>query len=269
MYDAILRTLALMLLCMAGTISPGWGNAFATDPPVRKPHVLFLISRDTHNYEADSTIPLFAAKLEKDLGCTTTVLVAAGERTAARFQQLADNLLRADLLVIFARRLALPPGQMKRIQHWFTEGKPLIGIRTANHAFSVAESDKTEGYTDWWGFVPEILGCRNNGYGPVAPGTAVSVVPQQTNHPILQGLPANWHSAGNLYLVTDTTEITPLLTGSAANTLQPIAWTRMAGKSRVFYTSLGHPEDFSNVPFTKLLTNAVGWALDLPIPSLP
>jgi len=35
----------------------------------------------------------------------------------------------------------------------------------------------------------------------------------------------------------------------------------MAGQSRIFYTSLGHPADFSDAAFTTLLTNAVFWAL--------
>jgi len=36
----------------------------------------------------------------------------------------------------------------------------------------------------------------------------------------------------------------------------------MAGKSRVFYTSLGYPADFSDGAFITLLTNAVFWALN-------
>ena len=32
--------------------------------------------------------------------------------------------------------------------------------------------------------------------------------------------------------------------------------------SRIFYTSLGHPQDFDRPEFRKLLNNAVFWALD-------
>jgi type 1 glutamine amidotransferase len=39
------------------------------------------------------------------------------------------------------------------------------------------------------------------------------------------------------------------------------------GKSRVFYTSLGHPDDFSSEDFNRLLGNAVLWALDQSPPS--
>jgi len=30
---------------------------------------------------------------------------------------------------------------------------------------------------------------------------------------------------------------------------------------RIFYTSLGHPDDFQEKSYVKLLTNAVGWCL--------
>ena len=33
---------------------------------------------------------------------------------------------------------------------------------------------------------------------------------------------------------------------------------------RVFYTSLGHKQDFANPAFTRLLTNALRWAAGLP-----
>jgi type 1 glutamine amidotransferase len=40
-----------------------------------------------------------------------------------------------------------------------------------------------------------------------------------------------------------------------------VAWTRTAGKSRVFYTSLGYPSDFQTPEFTTILINAIKWAL--------
>jgi type 1 glutamine amidotransferase len=40
-----------------------------------------------------------------------------------------------------------------------------------------------------------------------------------------------------------------------------VAWTRQYNKSRVFYTSLGHQDDFQQPHFQSLLTNAVQWAL--------
>jgi len=36
----------------------------------------------------------------------------------------------------------------------------------------------------------------------------------------------------------------------------------LVGSSRVFYTSLGHPGDFDNTAFRRLLRNAVFWAMN-------
>ena len=49
---------------------------------------------------------------------------------------------------------------------------------------------------------------------------------------------------------------------------EPVAWSRLSGlrQSRVFYTSLGGPEDFQNAAFQRLLLNGILWALDQPIP---
>ena len=46
---------------------------------------------------------------------------------------------------------------------------------------------------------------------------------------------------------------------------EPVAWTNRYGDSRVFYTSLGHRDDFQNAEFRKLLVNTVFWALDEPV----
>lgn len=258
------KCIIFFLLSLVGIVSMKVYAAETDSLFIKKPHIVFLISKDTLNYEADKTIPLFAASLEKNYGFVTTVLQAEGERTAATFPHLGVTLKKADLMVVFARRLALPPEQMESIKTWFQKGKPMVGIRTANHAFSVAQTEKKNGYTDWWAFVPDILGCINNGYGAVEPGTDVSVVANQQHHEILNGLPEQWHSNGNLYLISDENNIVPLLTGTVAGgNEQPIAWTRSVNKSRVFYTSLGHPDDFSSIPFTTLLTNAVFWGLEL------
>lgn len=230
-----------------------------------KPHIVFLISKDPNNYEADKTIPGFAELLRREHGYKVTVLLGEGERTSFRFPGL-EILPKADLVVVFARRLALQHDQMSLLKNHLKAGKPLVGIRTANHAFTLAsgEAPKT-GYESWEAFVAEVLGCQNRGYGPTALGTDVAVVPAQANHPILKGVePGQWHSIGNVYYVAPLLDksATVLLTGKAGERTEPIAWTRMAGKSRVFYTSLGYPADFEVKQFRDLVVNGMRWALN-------
>lgn len=229
----------------------------------RRANIVFLISEDPDNYEAHRTVPVFAETLEREHGFKVTVIKGTGPREAFRFPGL-EALAHADLLVVFCRRVALAPQQLDIIQDYLRAGGPLVGIRTANHAFSVREQPE-QGHEAWWDFVPEVLGCENRGYGPVEPGTRVSVASGSHEHEILEGVsPLEWHSAGNLYLVAPLLDKNAkvLLNGAADNRVEPIAWTRLSGnKGRVFYTSLGYPDDFKTEQFQKLLVNGIKWAL--------
>jgi hypothetical protein len=164
---------------------------------------------------------------------------------------------------VFCRHIALPKEQISILKNFLSSGKPLIGIRTANHAFSVRGNPAT-GFEAWPEFVSDILGCENRGYGPVEPGTDISVVPDAIHHPIVRDLPEQWHSNGSVYLVNPLLDkqATVLLQGKVNNIVEPVAWIRNAGKSRVFYTSLGYPDDFKTSQFRNLLLNAINWALE-------
>lgn len=228
----------------------------------KKSKLVFLITEDPDNYKAHKTVPIFAEMLRKKYGYEVTVLLGSGSSGSYHFPNM-DKLTEADLLIVFARRIALPHEQMNALKIYLSNGKPIIGIRTANHAFTVREKIE-EGYEGWPEFVTDVLGCQNRGYGPVQPGTEVSIVAEAANHPILKNIkPKQWHSKGNIYLVAPLLDqdASILLTGKAKDITQPIAWTRNAGKSKVFYTSLGFPADFSSSQFTTLLVNAVKWAL--------
>jgi type 1 glutamine amidotransferase len=254
-----------VILALVFFLSPLIPREGKTDIPLqkRKSHIVFLISEDPDNYEATRTIPVFARQLEKEHGFKATVLLGKGPRSGFSFPGL-EVISGADLLVIFCRRVALPPQQLDMIRNFLKAGKPLVGIRTANHAFSVREQVQ-EGHEAWWEFVPVILGCENRGYGPVEAGTDVAVAPGAKEHATLQHVsPLEWHSRGNLYLQAPLidTNATVLLTGTADNKTEPIAWTRVtADKSRVFYTSLGYPDDFDTNQFKTLLLNGINWAL--------
>lgn len=231
-----------------------------------KKNIVFLVSQDPDNYEADRTIPVFADQLQDKFKIGTRVLKAEGERTSSVFTGI-EALDSADLLVVFCRRLALQEDQMNRIQNFVKEGNPVLGIRTAHHAFSVVSEDIPAGYEDWPGFAEEVLGCENRGYGPVEAGTEINVVTGQVNHPIIQGVSdPYWRSDGNLYKVAPLLDpnaqilLTGLIPGSGQ--FEPVAWTRKNDfGGDVFYTSLGHPSDFDEKDYIKVLNQAVAWLL--------
>jgi type 1 glutamine amidotransferase len=45
-----------------------------------------------------------------------------------------------------------------------------------------------------------------------------------------------------------------------------VAFTNTFCDGRVFFTSLGHPDDFKNELSCKLLVNGVYWVLEMPVP---
>ncbi|GLU53388.1 ThuA domain-containing protein [Dyadobacter frigoris] len=239
-------------------LNPGYEN---TDCAKVKPHIVFLVNQDSLNYEAHKTIPVFAKELRDTKKYKVTVILGNGKNTAFHFPGL-EVISGADLLVIFARRVALSHHQMAIVKRYFKEGKPLVAIRTANHAFSVREK-LSEGFESWDGFVPEILGCQNRGYGPVNIGIDVAV--QGSPHPVLSNLYGlKFHSEGNLYRVAPLLDdlATVLLKGNSGSETEPVAWLRFSGKSRVFYTSLGYPTDFKSSFFKNLLVNGIDWAME-------
>lgn len=229
------------------------------------PHIVFLISEDPDNYEAHLTIPAFAKSLSESGRYKTSVLQGSSKRTSYRFPNF-EILKEADLVVVFARRLALPKEQMDILKQYLKNGGGLVGIRTANHAFTLLKGEVAEtGFVQWPEFVSTVLGCENRGYGPATAKTEVKVNESFENHEILKDIgDKSWVSDGNLYLVAPLLDRNAkvLLHGLSDQKSQPIAWTRQSGKSRVFYTSLGYPSDFKNQNFIKLLENAMDWTLN-------
>ena len=71
---------------------------------------------------------------------------------------------------------------------------------------------------------------------------------------------------GSLYRVRPLAgSAAPLVIGSIPGQAEePVVWVNAYGRkqARVFYTSLGHPDDFAQPAFRRLLLNGVAWALD-------
>ncbi len=55
-------------------------------------------------------------------------------------------------------------------------------------------------------------------------------------------------------------DVTVLLRGSIPKESEPVAWTREKDGRRVFYTSLGTPDDFQDPNFVRLVVNGLSWA---------
>lgn len=88
--------------------------------------------------------------------------------------------------------------------------------------------------------------------------------PSGSDHPILKNLKFPFETPASLYRNSPLPDKSvPLLRGTIEGfPSEPVAWThRSPSGGKVFYTSLGHLEDFDKPAFNKLLLNAVKWCL--------
>ncbi|MEX2137689.1 MAG: ThuA domain-containing protein [Pirellulales bacterium] len=224
-----------------------------------RPRIVIAISEP--EYKTDETLPVFAAAaLETRLGYDCAVL--QGDPQKHQIPGLSDALADADLLLISIRRQALPARDLAAIRRHLAAGKPLVGIRTASHAFD-ARGKGNEGSAQWPTFDPEVLGGNYTGHFGKTDAPVVSLADGASGHPVLKDVTLPFSSGGSLYKTRPLMKTaTPLLMGSIAKAqLEPAAWINVYGKSRIVYTSLGHEDDFKNDSFVRLLANAVQWCL--------
>jgi nicotinamidase-related amidase/type 1 glutamine amidotransferase len=182
----------------------------------------------------------------------------------------------ADLAVFFIRRRALEPEKMQAIMKYITSGKPVIGIRTASHAFAakgnvprmsggiVAAGETTSDLlAQWPEFDEQVLGGNYQGhYGHLVTGTDISIVPGMEGHPLLKGVEPKFNSPNWLYKNRPlrSGKIQVLMLGSNPDVPdEPVAWLH---NNNVFYTSLGHWDDWKIESFRNLMLNVVDYLLN-------
>jgi type 1 glutamine amidotransferase len=164
---------------------------------------------------------------------------------------------------------------MDAVRAYLNAGKPLVGIRTACHAFAPPLANKKNPVTPpaggegWPEFDPQVLGGHYNNHYPGGPKVAVTLAPGAESSPILKGIDiSQLVGQGSLYKVAPLDpSCVPLLIGTIPDKpAEPLAWTHLYGpkNARVFYTALGHPDDFKEPAFRKLLLNGMMWALNSP-----
>ena len=231
----------------------------------RAPHIVFMIGED--EYHTWDTLPDFAKRELEPRGYRITT-IQADPADKNNFPGLVEALRSADLLFVSVRRRTPPSNQLDAVRAHLNAGKPLVGIRTACHAFALRPNDPPAGPNQavWQAFDPQVLGGHYTNHHPDGPKTLVTLAAGGRNHQILKGLTVSQLvGAGSLYKVSplepDTTTL--LIGGIPDQPPEPIAWTHRFGekRARVFFTSFGHPDDFTNAEFRRLLVNGIAWAL--------
>lgn len=240
MGNGIRRRLAAVFLAIVSLIA---SDALAQ---ATKPQIVFAIAED--EYHAAQTLPAFAREqLEREYACR---FLQSDSKTDLPG---LEALKQAELLVMFMRRRSLPKAQVDAFKAYFDSGRPVIGLRTACHAFQ-----------NWPEFDGVVFGSHYHNHYPAGKSlTAISVVRDAAGSPLLKGVAAHWQSHASLYRMNPLAErCTALLSGVWEDAPpEPVAWTTTYHGGKVFFTSLGGPEDFADENFRTLLKNAVGWSL--------
>ena len=259
-----------------------------------------LVSGD-EEYRSEQVLPALARILSTHHGFKCTVLFAVDPKEGTINPNVTTNipglehLDQADLLVLFTRFRNLPDEQMAHFDRYFQSGKPIVGFRTATHAFQLPAGSTYAKYSwnskldDWkGGFGKRVLGetwvAHHGDHGKES--TRGVIAPGAEKHPILKGI-----KSGDIWGPTDVYRVTlplpgdgqPLVLGKVLtgmkpedapvaspknDPLMPIAWVKTydadsGKKGRAFTSTIASGQDFDCEAVRRLFVNACYWALGL------
>ena len=245
----LMRQFALTLVIAVGCLC-SFSHTAAAETKSLRIHML----SGSKEYKSAKSLPKWAEVLKKD-GHTCTIA------TGIKEEDDIANLKNCDVLVVFCKRWKLDDQALAHLKPVATS-KPVIGIRTASHAFQT-----------WLAFDNEVMGGTYSGHGGSGEVT-VTLEAGNLKHPVLAGIGEGWKRQGKIY---DNPPVAGGKSGSPKGKFkednvvlmtlddkrkkpQPGTWVREnKNGQRVFYTSMGYVHDFEDERFQKLLSNALAW----------
>ncbi len=288
----IMATLAMVLLTTWSTAQDPWlsiaGNKSGNLPGAGKRVV--LIAGD-EEYRSEEALPQLGKILAKHHGFEAVVLFPINPESGLIDPNYSSNipglqqLANADLMIIATRFRELPDDQMQHIVDYIQAGKPVIGLRTATHAFNYKPKSESK-FVDWgynsgkWkgGFGQQVLGetwiSHHGKHG--SQSTRGVIHPKAESHPILKGVKDVWGPTDVYGIKNLGSDATILLdgqvlegmkpgdkavAGSVNEPMMPLAWLKdyqaPGGKAgKAFCTTMGAATDLPSEDFRRLLVNA-------------
>ena len=276
--------------------SPLWLTYPGGPGPGRGKHVV-LIAAD-QEYRSEQVMPMLAKILSKRYGFDCTVLFSLNakdevdptqkirweDKTVEHRIPGLEHLQQADLLILFSRLITLPDAQIQHVIDYLESGKPIIGIRTANHGFLENFPYEKEGQRVHFG--KDVLGGSflNHHGGWHRESTRGTLVETMSEHPILCGVQDIWGPSDVYRTYPEGAQLPedcqalvygqPLVGRNKQDEPNskkeplPIAWTKQwtgsTGKTaRVFHVTMGSGKDYENEGLRRLTINAVQWCLGM------
>jgi hypothetical protein len=290
-------SLLLLSALSAAHAADPWVVYEGGDGPGKGKHVV-LVSGD-EEYRSEEALPQLGKILARHHGFKCTVLFAIDKKNGTINPNQNDNipgleaLKTADLMILFTRFRNLPDEQLQHIHDYLQAGKPIIGLRTATHAFRLSPKSKFARW-DWhskeWpgGFGRHILGetwISHHGHHG-GESTRGIIEKDAGDHPIVRGI-----KDGDIWGPTDVYGVRlplpdgckPLVLGQVVagmkptdkpvegkknDPMMPIAWVKTyevaeSKPGRVFTSTMGSSQDLESLGFRRLLVNASYWAVGL------
>jgi nicotinamidase-related amidase len=241
---------------------------FAAD---KRPHVAIVVAEE--GYNTAQTLPDFANRYLGDFR-VSYVFGSATEPNSIPGLEVLDE---ADAVILSVRRKVLKPEQMAIVKRFVAAKKPVIGIRTTSHAFSLRPDVKTpEGYEAWPTFDVDVLGMKYLGHSDSkSPAEIHRINSVFTVKNIVYTMPRQIKREGGLYLFeslpAQDRKVTVNWIGEQDGKKQPVAWSFVrADGGTSYYTSLGEASDVDDEKFVRLLASGVyaatGQSLPEPLP---
>jgi hypothetical protein len=299
----ILRTFCtLSFMAMAFSISAAqaddhWIQIDGRDGPGKGKHIVFVTGDD--EYRSEEGMPMMAKILAVKHGFKCTVLFAIEPKTGVIKPDFQTNipgthlLEDADLMVLFTRFRSLPDEQMKPIVDFTNSGKPIIGLRTATHAFNIRGDSQYKKYSfnsgnPKGGYGQAVLGdtwiSHHGHHGRQSTRGVVNA--EHKDHPVLNSVtdvwgPSDVYGIRNLgkdahvllhgSVRTGMKPSDPALEGAKNDPMMPLAWIKEykgeSGKtSKVFNTTMGASTDLQSEDLRRLVVNFTYWSLGIEVP---
>lgn len=256
---------------------------------------IVLVSGD-EEYRSEEALPMLGKILSTHHGFKCSVLFAIDPDTGEIDPNNQNNipglhlLQDADMLVLFTRFRELPDEQMKHIIDYTNAGGPVMGLRTATHAFRY-EENKDSPYAKYsfnsqefdGGYGRQVLGeTWINHHGHHGKESARGVIDEENkDHPILNGASDIWGPSdvyGIKSLTGDNVQVLvhgQVLVGMNPDdepkpdtSTMPMAWIKTytgetGNTSRVFNTTMGASVDLESEGLRRLLVNGIYWCVGL------
>lgn len=289
------QLMLVLTLCQASAdegktfvVYPGWEGSGAG-------HHVVLISGD-EEYRSEEALPQLGKILSVHHGFRCTVLFAIDPQSGEISPDTSDNipgleaLETADLMIIATRFRNLPDDQMRYIANYIETGKPVIGLRTATHAFNIPKDREYAKYSFNFGgqeysqgFGRQVLGetwISHHGHHKVE-STRGIVTEAGEGHPVMAGikdgdiwgptdvygvrlpLPGDSQSLVLGQVLQGMNPTDPAVDGKKNDPMMPIGWTKTYKDGRVFCTTMGAATDLPSEGVRRMLVNATLWAVGL------